>query len=79
MFDIFLKPNNDKTISEKGLDNVITYTNKASRDIAHLADHNRVASNNFITFGSNLGEDLSVSLSLLFPNSISHLNIGCHE
>lgn len=61
MFDKLLKTSSDKTISEKGLDNVIEYTNKASRDIAHLADHNRIASNNFITFGSNQGEDLTVS------------------
>lgn len=75
MFDIFLKPNSDKTISEKGLENVIEYSNKTSRDIAKLAEHNRVASNNFITFGSGHSEDMSVSSSRSFrkvfaPNSM---------
>ena len=56
----FHKP--EKSISEKGLSGVLSYANKSSRDIAQLADDNRVSANNLMSYGSLLGDDLVVSI-----------------
>ncbi|OBZ87787.1 Sphingolipid long chain base-responsive protein LSP1 [Choanephora cucurbitarum] len=58
MFGLFHK-SSDKTVSEKGLSNVIDYTGKSSRDVAHLADNNRISANNLMAYGSHIGDDLT--------------------
>lgn len=66
MFSAFGNPfhkTSDKPLSEKGLSGVLYYSNKASRDVAQLADDNRVSANNLMTYGALLGDDLTVSNS----------------
>ncbi|KAI9483000.1 MAG: Eisosome component PIL1-domain-containing protein [Benjaminiella poitrasii] len=58
MFGLFHK-SGEKTLSEKGLLGVLEYTNKLSRDVAQLADNNRVSANNLMSFGCHLGDDLT--------------------
>lgn len=63
MFSSFANPfhKQEKSLSEKGLTGVLHYANKSSRDIAQLADNNRVSANNLMSYGSMLGDDLNVS------------------
>lgn len=62
MFGLFHK-GSEKPLSEKGLLGVLDYSAKSSRDVAQLADDNRVSANNLMTYGSLLGDDLTVSFS----------------
>ncbi|KAI8068119.1 Eisosome component PIL1-domain-containing protein [Gilbertella persicaria] len=58
MFSLFHK-SSEKSSSEKGLSNVLEYTQKSSRDISQLADNNRMAANNLMAYGSHMGDDLT--------------------
>ncbi|KAI8334464.1 Eisosome component PIL1-domain-containing protein [Blakeslea trispora] len=58
MFNLFHK-SSDKSVSEKGLLGVIEYTGKSSRNVAHLADNNRISANNLMAYGSHIGDDLT--------------------
>lgn len=60
MFGLFHK-SSDRPLSEKGLLGVLEYSQKSSRCIGQLADDNRVSANNLMTYGSVLGDDLTVS------------------
>lgn len=60
MFGLFHK-SSDKPLSEKGLQGVLEYSQKSSRCIGQLADDNRVSAHNLMTYGSVLGDDLTVS------------------
>jgi hypothetical protein len=64
MFSAFANPfhkTSERPLSEKGLSGVLYYSNKSSKDVAQLADDNRVSANNLMTYGALLGDDLTVS------------------
>lgn len=56
----FHKSDSNKPLSEKGLNGVLYYSAKSSRDITQFAENNRVSANNLMTFGALLGDDFNV-------------------
>lgn len=82
MFSAFANPFHkpEKSLSEKGLSGTLYYANKSSRDVAQLADDNRVAANNLMSYGSMLGDDLTVSEREKKKSYYSHPihTLGCH-
>ncbi|KAI9343354.1 Eisosome component PIL1-domain-containing protein [Pilaira anomala] len=55
----FHKSDSNKPLSEKGLNGVLYYSAKSSRDITQFAENNRVSANNLMTFGALLGDDFN--------------------
>lgn len=77
MFSAFANPFHkpEKSLSEKGLSGTLYYANKSSRDVAQLADDNRVAANNLMSYGSMLGDDLTDVTSKLGNMMLQWSNI----